>query len=104
MSVASGMLGTGLNGLETYIADASRRVADGEGDDVDELATRLAHLLTKVAQVVGELRKVDAEERRRGEVVTADAVFTWFRSLPRGERAGVVSELEQITQTRSGLA
>ena len=100
------MLSTGLNGLNDYIEDAVERLGDAKGGSADELAGDLAHLLTKVAQVAGELRKAEAEERRRGEAFTPDAVLVWFSALPQREQAGLLSELERKVSSkgRSGLA
>ena len=102
LETATLMLEDGLGGLSKYVAKASKVVA--ESKDV-EAAAELAHLLVRIASVNAELRKSDAEERRRGEHMTPDAVLTWFRGLPKSEQVGLLSELERAGAVRgSGLA
>ena len=100
------MLSKGLTGIDEYIQGAVKRLKEAKGEAADELAGDLAHLMTKVAQVAGELRKAEAEERRRGDAFTPEAVLAWFGSLPTRERAGLLSELERQASNagRSGLA
>lgn len=91
--------------------DITRRILVGglqelEGSLRDDDASDYAHTLTKVAQVQAELRKADAEERRRGEALTPAVVVEWFRSLQDAEQGSLLRELEVINRgkKRSGLA
>ncbi len=102
LETASNMLETGLAGLRAYVADVSEVVA--ESKDV-EAAAEFAHLLVRISQINAELRKSDAEERRRGEHMTPDAVLAYFKGLPKTEQAGLLAELERAGAVRgSGLA
>ena len=98
---ATGMLEQGLSGLQQYIERTSVEVADTVNSDV---ADAFARVLTKAAQVSAELRKADAEERRRSELVTPESVLAAFRSLTARERAAVTGEIERMSTGRSGLA
>lgn len=91
--------------------DITRRILVGglqelEGDLESEGAANYAHTLTKVAQVQAELRKAEAEERRRGEALTAAVVLDWFRAQPDAEQGSLIREMEGIhrNRKRSGLA
>lgn len=98
------MLHAGLAGLQVVVDASVGALAESHGDASDSLAGSLATLLTRIASVAGELRKAEAEERRRGDVMSPEAVLTWFRGLPSRDQAGLVAEMEQVTSRRSGLA
>ena len=99
--MVTGMLETGLNGLKLYVEVMAKVV--GESKDV-ESAESFAHLLTKVAQVAAELRKAEAEERKRGAEMTKASVLEWFRQMDPGEQTRFVREMQVINTKRSGLA
>lgn len=87
------LLNDGLTKLEDMMDDGAR-------DDADDQA----RVLTRIAQVQAELRKADAEERRRGEALSIPIVLEWARSLSAGDRQVLLRELEHMNQKRSGLS
>jgi hypothetical protein len=99
--LASSMLEAGLNGLQSYVDKVAAIVK--ESRDVDA-ADAFARLLTKIAQVSAELRKSDAEERRRADLNTPEAIIAAIRGLSAREKQTVQGELERMTATRSGLS
>ncbi len=101
LRTVTGMLETGLEGLKSYVEAMSAVV--GESRDV-EAAESFAHLLTKVAQVAAELRKAEAEERKRSAEITKGSALDWYRGLNQSERASFRAEQQQIDTKRSGLA
>ncbi len=101
LKMASGMLETGLTGLQTYVDHMSAIV--GETTD-HEPAESFAHLLTKVAQVASELRKAEAAERKTAEAMTKADVMEWLRRMDQTDRARLLREAGNIDSKRSGLA
>jgi hypothetical protein len=99
--MTSGMLETGLNGLQSYVEKAAETVA--ESRDV-EAAESFAHLLTKVAAVASELRKAEAAERKAATEITKSDMLDAIRRMEDGERARFLREAQTLTAKRSGLA
>jgi hypothetical protein len=103
LKMATGMLETGLAGLYEFVRDRAKRL--GPDDAVISDAAEYAHLLVKIAQVTGELRKAEAEERKRAESMTAVAWVDWYRQQKNpAERARLLRELQQLDSTKSVLS
>jgi hypothetical protein len=95
------MLECGLAGMRSYIERTSEEVSETINSDV---ADAFARVLVKTAQVSAELRKADAEERRRADLNTPEAIIAAIRGLSAREKQTVQGELERMTATRSGLS
>ena len=98
LALATGTLQCGLQRIAEYVEDPE--TADLGSDSADTLA----RLLTKVAQVAGELRKADAEERRQSALNSPEAIVAAIRGLSARERQTVQGELERMSSGTSGLA
>ncbi len=92
-----GMLGTGLGKLDGHIKSLGSKLDD-------ESALALAHLLTKIAMVHGELRKAEHAARREAGEFTPQQMLERARRMSVTERQSHVRELQQIDSKRSGLA
>lgn len=87
------MLDEGLIEMRALLTAGDRHGADDHGK-----------ALARVVTVQAELRKQDAEDRRRSETLTASAVYDWFRSVQQSERDPILAEMNRIAQKRSTLA
>lgn len=91
--MVSSMLNTGLAGLQTYV-DAMSEVV-GESTD-PESAESFAHLLTKVAQVAGELRKAEKLELDALKKLTPAEIFVWAKQQTPELRARLVRDITAL--------
>lgn len=98
LDLATGILTRGLERIDEYVQNPN------ESDLGPDSSDALARLLTKVAQVAGELRKAKAEERRRSELNSPESIVAACRGLSVRERQTVAGELERMSAGRSGLA
>lgn len=70
----------------------------------DKMASHLAWLTKNIAQIMGELRKLDAHERKSDDELTPAIVLSYLRALDVSERAHLLREAARIDEVRSGLA
>lgn len=70
----------------------------------DKMASHLAWLTKNIAQIMGELRKLDAHERKSDDDLTPAIVLAYLRGLDPSPRAHLLREAARIDEARSGLA
>lgn len=80
-------------------------VLDDETAEYDkDLASHLAWLTKNNAAVMGEVRKLEADERAAATKLNHGAVMSYLRALPPDKRAQVKRELADMDSGRSVLA
>lgn len=57
-----------------------------------------------VLMFLSELRKSEAEERKRTDALSKPLVFEWIRQMDPTEQKRFITELLQLTTKKSGLA
>jgi len=80
-------------------------ILDDEGAGYDkDIASHLAWLVKNNAAVMGEVRKLEADERAAATKLNHGAVMGYLRNLPPEKRAQVMRELADMDSGRSVLA
>ena len=90
-----------LTGLDRHVAHAIKELDEMHNPD---RAAELALLGQKMAAMVGEMRKIEKEQRQATTALSHGAVMAYLRGLPPEKRAHVVRELADLDSGKSVLA
>lgn len=94
------------------VAKVLKALDDHATNEIQELkqynnpdkASALAILGTKISQMMGEQRKLEADEQSAATKLNHGAVMGYLRNLPPEKRAQVMRELADMDSGRSVLA
>ncbi len=90
----SDSIGVVLATLDLYIRKAASVLDETDVERAESTATHLAQLGARVAQIVGELRKVEHHEQRGAGEITPRALSDYLRRVSPSERAQIRREMD----------
>ena len=92
---ARGSISTAIGTLDDCINDLSAKLHDAKTYDRDD-ASHLAWLTKHVAQIIGEIRKLEDHERKQATKLSPVVVLEHLRSLEPEQRRQLITELEEM--------
>lgn len=100
----SDSLGVALAALHSYITKAAKVLDETEVERAESTATHLAQLATRVAQIVGELRKVEHHEARSNTEITPRQLLEVCRKMNAADRIQFMRDVQAMDRKGSVLS
>lgn len=101
---AQATLERGLASLDSCVQAVAEMLDAERGDYDKDLASHQAWITKHVAQIMGELRKLEAEERAASSKLTPGAVRAYLQALTKQEWSALARDVESHFSGGSVLA
>ena len=96
--------GKAITSLDDCIERVASNLAGADGADYDkDLASHLAWLTKNVAQIGGEVRKMESHEAKLSDIQPA-ILIEHFRKMTAGERSAWVRDIQAMDRKGSVLS